>query len=124
MKTLSTLLALSLLLAASPVPRSGSAYAAPQKTAENPGVTDPGSGLPGGCPGLKCVDDPVQRSLIERLIQWVRDALHGGHNLMERLRQLLRDLAAYLKKVRGEIREQTESSNCRDRACQDYGTKP
>jgi hypothetical protein len=119
MKTLSALLALSLLLTASPIPHSGSAYAAPQKSADNPGLANPGE-----CPGLKCVETPVRKSLIQRLIQWVRVALQRGRVLAERLRQLRRDLAAYLKRVRGEVRDQTESSDCHDEACKSYGTKP
>jgi hypothetical protein len=94
---------------------------APSGRAQSPVSTPTINPLGVLCPAGGCVDDPEQRSIIEGFKAWIRDALHGGQNLAERLVELIQKLIGYLRGVLGQLHQQTEASKCHNPDCSQYG---
>ncbi len=67
------------------------------------------------------VDDPRLETIIDRLIQAIRDLLHGDFSAIRRIWHAIHDLFRILWEYLFAIDQQVKSSQCRDRACTQTG---
>ncbi|HLG18599.1 MAG TPA: hypothetical protein VI895_02145 [Bdellovibrionota bacterium] len=62
--------------------------------------------------------------IIDRLLRFIEDLLNGVSHTFRELLEILCDLFAYLGSIFVKIDDQIQSSQCHNRSCTDYGTRP